>query len=284
MLRGHVTLPPESIPDPLLLDVYENSMEVFIKCVVDSGPPTEFVATSAASAEDDGSSGQPSGSTGSAGPAGTVQQRLRDIVAPQYHTPPGAPEAADAFDDRHTERAANAAKAAKGARFFAEGKPVQAFTSTLEEVARNRYVAPERAKKEAAEFEPVKRVAPRVAPVAAPHAPTPDEFDLPTSIWGPRARSCDSKAYYDSVETARRAMRCDWEHAVTERRLGAYIVKRDDGDDDGIDEDGDDESDEVMEVLQVLMKNWDVVFRTYSYYAANDPTKSIFRLNEGQPP
>ena len=46
------------------------------------------------------------------------------------------------------------------------------------------------------------------------------------SIWAPRALRSDSGGFYETVGVQRRAARRDFDRAVAERRLGAYIVSR----------------------------------------------------------
>ena len=62
---------------------------------------------------------------------------------------------------------------------------------------------------------------------------------LETSIWAPRATTCDSRALHETVECERAAFECDWRRAL-QGGLARFIVSHDDGDDDGDDDGGGD--------------------------------------------
>eukprot|EP00908_Phaeocystis_cordata_P015883 Transcript_27082.p1 GENE.Transcript_27082~~Transcript_27082.p1 ORF type:complete len:457 (+),score=202.30 Transcript_27082:735-2105(+) len=121
-------------------------------------------------------------------------------------------------------------------------------------------------------------------PASEPVPPLPSGWTLEGSIWGPRRLHNDSLGYFTTRDTLRRAAKRDFSKAVRERGLGTYILKRDDGDDDGVDADGDGESDEVGEVCDVLMSHAASVFAAFYHYALGEGggARSIFRVQPGE--
>ena len=91
---------------------------------------------------------------------------------------------------------------------------------------------------------------------------------LEDSIWAPRVKWCDSKAFYDTPHCVRAAFESDWKHAC--RALTKFIERHDDGTDAG-------GIDEVTEVADVLWEHHDLLYLLFTFYAASGASDDIFR-------
>ena len=129
---------------------------------------------------------------------------------------------------------------------------------------------------------------------------------LETSIWAPRASTCDSRALHETVKCERAAFEADWRRAL-EGGLARFIVSHDDGDDDGDDDRdasislgrrtqrgqggrdegagrarADDtlaaEAEEVREVKHVLWRHQRLIHSLFEFYAALTSSEDVFHL------
>ena len=102
-----------------------------------------------------------------------------------------------------------------------------------------------------------------------------DEWHLATSIWGPRARTCDSKDVWNTRACAQSLHVLNWRRALN-HGLAKLIMKTDDGDsDDGEDGDGD----EVDEVSDVLWDHYDLMHTLFDYHASLGSSDNIFEIH-----
>ena len=88
-------------------------------------------------------------------------------------------------------------------------------------------------------------------------------WKLEESIWAPRAKTCDSKDFWDSDECEKKLFESDWERCVASG-LGRFILRVD----DSAGAEGDAVGDEVHEVHDVLWEFHDLVNAIFDYYAA----------------
>ena len=88
-------------------------------------------------------------------------------------------------------------------------------------------------------------------------------------IWAPRATWCDGKDYYDHTQVRQQRFDIDWACALKEVNLIKVVMRADDGDDDGVeDEDGDGIPDEVEEVGDLLWEHSGWLYQLFLSYAA----------------
>ena len=137
----------------------------------------------------------------------------------------------------------------------------------MQEVRWNRFVAPE----SQGDGREVRRYSKGKAKKAKP-------WKLDTSIWAPRRVWADARAFLDTDDSLRKALRRDWGRAVEERGLGRYIAKRDDDGDE--DADGDGISDEVEEVFETLAARGYIAYQLFDYYAAQGIAQSVFHIQQ----
>ncbi len=105
----------------------------------------------------------------------------------------------------------------------------------------------------------------RVAPPDPDAPPRPNSaWSLEKSIWAPRKRQADSRAFYDTEKCVRRALETDLERALADG-LEKFILRHDDGEsDDGQGGDGG----EVAEVRSELHRHANLFYSVFDYYAA----------------
>lgn len=102
-----------------------------------------------------------------------------------------------------------------------------------------------------------------------------DEWHLATSIWGPRARTCDSKDVWNTRACAQSLHVLNWRRALN-HGLAKLIMKADDGgSDDGEGGDGD----EVDEVSDVLWDHYDLMHTLFDYHASLGSSDNIFEIH-----
>tara|TARA_B110001452_G_scaffold249336_1_gene236809 strand:- start:980 stop:1453 length:474 start_codon:yes stop_codon:yes gene_type:complete len=137
----------------------------------------------------------------------------------------------------------------------------------VQEVRWNRFVAPEQ---QGGDRE-VRRYSKGKAKKARP-------WKLDASIWAPRRVWADARAFLDTDDSLRKALRRDWGRAVEERGLDRYIAKRDD--DGAEDADGDGVVDEVGEVYDVLASHGGggLLYSLYDYYCAQGSLQVVMPL------
>ena len=188
---------------------------------------------------------------------------LKEAAQPWWKVPPPIQTAADSFDTRHVKRLARAEAINVSVKSTEPpwSRKALALRKEVFEVATNRYVEPYK--------RPVviqRKASPR--PVKVVKVVEEEKFDLPTSIWGPRALWCDAKDFYDTVEIKQRRFEIDWHCAIEQLGLVKVILRHDDGDDGAADDDGNGIPDEVEEVGAALWECYDVVFMLYQYFSA----------------
>ena len=146
------------------------------------------------------------------------------------------------------------------------------FESFLWEVRRNRLFVPEEIERQKRRpLPPVRRKA------VTPKTPLPRRmttWKIGNSIWNPRRRWCESKAFYDTEECERAMLKKDWDIARTSQGLEKYIRRMDD--DGAVNLDG---PDEVEEVHHVLWENRRLMYATFDYYASIGASSDIFHID-----
>lgn len=105
--------------------------------------------------------------------------------------------------------------------------------------------------------------------------PAKGEWHLATSIWGPRARTSDSKDVWNTRDCAQSLHVLNWRRALN-HGLAKFIMKADDGDSDE-DEDGD--GDEVNEVSDALWDHYDLLHSLFDHYASLGSSDNIFEIH-----
>ena len=165
-------------------------------------------------------------------------------------------KAADRFDTKHRTNCAKADNLCYKLSKVTSDADALEFEEALVAVRLERYFEPK-----ALDQQQIVRVAkPRRAKAVEP-------FDPYKSIWAPRRKQADSQDLYDTDEVEFRRFSNDWEVLL---RLGItkLILKHDDGDDDGVeDEDGDGIPDEVEDVGMVLWNCHDLLHSIFTFYA-----------------
>jgi hypothetical protein len=177
-----------------------------------------------------------------------------------WHFPQKMPQtslrAADRFDTKHRTNCAKADSFCNKLSKVTTDADALEFDEALFAVRLERYFEPK-----ALDQQQIVRVAkPRRAKAVEP-------FDPYKSVWAPRCKQADSQDLYDTDEVEFRRFSNDWEVLL---RLGIIklILKHDDGDDDGIeDEDGDGIPDEVEDVAMVLWNCHDLLQSIFTFYA-----------------
>ena len=86
-------------------------------------------------------------------------------------------------------------------------------------------------------------------------------------MWAPRARSGNSKSFWETAEAMRAVFEADWELARQGHSLEKMIIRADD-DDVWRDTDGDGINDEVEEVREALWHHAFEIYGAFDYYAA----------------
>ena len=100
-------------------------------------------------------------------------------------------------------------------------------------------------------------------------------------IWRPRSKWCDSRDYHDHSLVQQQRFNIDWDLAIKACNLIKIVMRADDGDDDGIeDEDGDGIPDEVEEVGDLLYENCSWLYPLFLSYATLDGTVTSIDFNE----
>lgn len=182
--------------------------------------------------------------------------KLRASAPTWWKMPQTSLKAADRFDTKHRTNCAKADSFCNKLSKVATDADALEFDEALFAVRLERYFEPK-----ALDQQQIVRVAkPRRAKAVEP-------FDPYKSVWAPRCKQADSQDLYDTDEVEFRRFSNDWEVLL---RLGIIklILKHDDGDDDGIeDEDGDGIPDEVEDVAMVLWNCHDLLQSIFTFYA-----------------
>ena len=182
--------------------------------------------------------------------------KLRASAPTWWKMPQTSLKAADRFDTKHRTNCAKADSVCNKLSKVTTDADALEFDEALFAVRLERYFEPK-----ALDLQQIVRVAkPRRAKAVEP-------FDPYKSVWAPRCKQADSKDLYDTDEVEFRRFSNDWEVLL---RLGIIklILKHDDGDDDGIeDEDGDGIPDEVEDVAMVLWNCHDLLQSIFTFYA-----------------
>ena len=210
------------------------------------------------------------------------------LDAPDWWSPlpPTVAAAVDVFDRRHAVLSARATAALEGA---AHGdhpfERAARFEAALLEVQRHRYALPEKARL-------LQKIA--VRPKTAPARRTTcmgwllacqpaisfgnsggciciyirRAWRLDESIWAPRQRTSESRAFYDTAALRRRMFECDWARALQANRgsLTKHILRHDD--DGSQDDNGDGVPDEVQEAGEALWAAQERIYAIFDFYAS----------------
>ena len=129
---------------------------------------------------------------------------------------------------------------------------------------------------------PIDASRPLTPRVSVARAPKPEDWNLQTSIWAPRAEWCDSHDFYDSEACRRSKFKNVWKRALAVG-LGNFIVKSDDDDDDdGVidDDDNDGIPDEIQQVEVVLWQNSSMLFAIFDVFTALGSSMTFMDFNE----
>ena len=181
------------------------------------------------------------------------------LDAPDWWSPlpPTVAAAVDVFDRRHAMLSARATAALEGA---AQGdhpfERAARFQAALLEVQRHRYALPQKVRQQQ-KIE----VRPKTAPVRR-------TWRLDESIWAPRQRTSESRAFYDTAALRRRMFECDWARALQANRgsLTKHILRHDD--DGSLDDNGDGVPDEVQEAGEALWAAQERIYAIFDFYAS----------------
>ena len=181
------------------------------------------------------------------------------LDAPDWWSPlpPTVAAAVDVFDRRHAMLSARATAALEGA---AQGdhpfERAARFEAALLAVQRHRYALPQKVRQQQ-KIE----VRPKTAPVRR-------TWRLDESIWAPRQRTSESRAFYDTAALRRRMFECDWARALQANRgsLTKHILRHDD--DGSLDDNGDGVPDEVQEAGEALWAAQERIYAIFDFYAS----------------
>ena len=94
---------------------------------------------------------------------------------------------------------------------------------------------------------------------AAPVVVEKHEWQLPESIFGPRAKESDSRTFWDTQKTKARCLETDWARLLKEQRFWKFIEKND----DDIKSSGQDASAELNEIKAVFVKRYGTFLRVF---------------------
>jgi hypothetical protein len=205
------------------------------------------------------------------GASNRQQQRLIHSAPQWWHVPEPAATAADAFDVRHSARLKATVSDEDACLRGETPERVSSFRRNLAEVRTNRYYV---------DLHPPAPAPPKPrARRPAPPLSTP-EWDVMKSIWAPRAKWSESRSLYDLEPVSQRRFERDWER-VLDLGLGRYVLEMDvheeaDRPGRGLGsplhrvnkEERGDRADEVLQVREVLRKNWDWLILLFTYYAS----------------
>ena len=102
---------------------------------------------------------------------------------------------------------------------------------------------------------------------------------LDESIWAPRQRTSESRAFYDTAALRRRMFECDWGRALQANRgsLTKHILRYDD--DGALDDDGDGVPDEVQEAGEALWGAQERIYAIFDFYASLGE-KDVFSISQ----
>jgi len=182
---------------------------------------------------------------------------------------------ADAFDVRHQACSFAADRLCVGMREqLLTGRAWRQDDPKLFERARfavqwNRYTTPQRPEQPAMSSSPRKKK--KKAPLGS--KPNPKKvFNLPDSIWGPRAETSDSRSYFDTDEVEWKRFNAGVE-CLLEMGLSKLVLMYDDDEEPG-DEDGDGIPDEVEDVLDVLWENHAMLHSLFHFYGCANGAKT----------
>ena len=187
-------------------------------------------------------------------------QVLRSLNPPPRRLPPRIEQGADRFDHQLRGTAAGAHRVELAVRREPSNPDSsECFTRVVQEVSRSRYYVRDQ--------------------LAGVHAIAPGKrkskkkssWRLETSIWAPRTKWCDSKAFYDSEDCMTRMLECDWKRAVAVQ-LGSFIKRNDKDGDDG------DDMSEVEEVYEVIWTHRELVYMLFNYYASLGASDDVFGI------
>ena len=102
------------------------------------------------------------------------------------------------------------------------------------------------------------------------------QWRLETSIWAPRLKTSDSRAFYDSEHVRRTMFEHDWSRAKAAHQLEKYILRNSTG--KSTHDDGSTEWDEVAQVGNVLWEHQRTVYSMFGYYACQGASDNIFSI------
>lgn len=192
---------------------------------------------------------------------------LRSVAPPWWEVPEEIGEAADAFDGRHRVHAARTAKMLQAvASDRTSSAKAAGFERSLSELRWNRFFLNEKA-----------AGAPVAVKAATPRKSIAPKWRLEESIWAPRAKECDSRAFYDTEACEAKMLSRDWAAASAAHGTTRFILRHDD--DPDADEDGDGTADELEEVHTVLWEHHKLVYRIFDFFAALGSTEDVFHIH-----
>ena len=138
------------------------------------------------------------------------------------------------------------------------------FERALNDIRRNKYLVPEAA-------DPVRAYAPRFK--------ARKRLPIESSIWAPRRKTSDARAFIDTEAVEQRAFEADWRRATEGGRLARFIIKNDDdADDRSVEPSTGDSHNEVREVKECLRKHHRALCSAFNYFACT-ATGYAFSIN-----
>ena len=208
------------------------------------------------------------------------QEEREQLVDQRQHwwaVPKPVRAAAGRFDELHHRRSKTAHRL-HGA-YLREGEDALRYNGALRKqiktVASTRYVEPTKAPQK------VKVYAKKAATVVRAAPPPKSAGPWWPGIWAPRKQWCDGRDYYDHAAVRQQRFNIDWDGAIQQVNLIKVIMRADDGDDDGVeDEDGDGIPDEVEEVGDLLWEHEDFLYSVFLSYATLDGSVTSIDFNE----
>lgn len=168
--------------------------------------------------------------------------------------------AADAFDQKHKQRASDAHNALRShVGDVASKAKTKDFAVLLNALKYNQFADPRDELGTPVVVSPIRQRKTKV-------------WTLEESEWKHRQTWADGKAFYDVDETVQKAFQSDWSRALRSHGLAHYILKHEDegGDDDvgGADDDGDGFVDsEIVAVGLSLFRHHQLIFAAFDAYA-----------------
>lgn len=217
---------------------------------------------------------RPRPAAGDVWPSGTFGEYVPvSETAPSWWLPPPAVvRAAERYDTKHK---AHMCKAERALRLVADDlhstSKRAALDLRLDELRRHRFFVPD-------VLHPPPRTYGRKPPPARPQpARPPVAWSLETSIWSPRRRWCDGRAFHDTPELMARAFEADWSAACRGGGLAKFVASSLARSSGGKLSDAQVAA-AMEEVASVLRRHCQLIYSVFDWYAFQGSSADVFQI------